>query len=130
MRALDVGWAAGDVAFLLSSLVGDTGEVIGIDHDDNALAKARNQASIHQQPVPAFIQSELLDLPASVSLFDAIVGRRVLMYQADTVAAVMALAKHLCLGGVMVFQKHDTTMAPASVDAFKLHRQSQGSYGK
>lgn len=126
MRVLDAGCGSGDVAFLLSGLVGNTGEVVGIDHDSNALATARNRASASQQPLPTFIQSGLLDLPASIGTFDAIVGRRVLMYQADTVAAVTALAKHLRPGGVMVFQEHDTTMAPASIDAFPLHRKAQG----
>lgn len=65
--------------------------------------------------LPVFIQSGLLDLTESVGVFDAIVGRRVLMYQADTVATVGVLAKHLRPGGVMVFQEHDTTMAPASL---------------
>lgn len=126
MRVLDAGCGTGDVAFLLSGLVGETGEVVGIDHDDHALATARSRAGANQQPAPTFIQSGLLDLPASVGTFDAIVGRRVLMYQADTVAAVTALAKHLRPGGVMVFQEHDTTLAPASVDAFTLHRKAQG----
>lgn len=126
MRVLDAGCGTGDVAFLLSRLVGNNGEVVGIDHDSNALTTASNRASASQQPAPTFIQSGLLDLPASMGTFDAIVGRRVLMYQADTVAAVAALAKHLRPGGVMVFQEHDTTMAPASTDAFTLHRKAQG----
>jgi len=126
MRVLDVGCGAGDVAFLLSGLVGKTGEVIAIDHDSFALATARNRADTNPQSAPTFTQSGLLDLSASLGDFDAIVGRRVLMYQPDTVAAVTALAKHLRPGGVMVFQEHDTTMVPASVDAFTLHKQAQG----
>ena len=126
MRVLDVGCGAGDVAFLLSGLVGSTGEVVGIDHDNNALATARSRASASQQPAPTFIQSGLLDLPASIGTFDAIVGRRVLMYQSDTVAAATALGRLLRPGGVMVFQEHDTTMVPASLDGFALHRQAQG----
>ena len=126
MRVLDVGCGTGDVAFLLSGLVGTRGEVVGIDHNGDALVTARSRAASGQQPAPTFVQSGLLDLPASLGLFDAIVGRRVLMYQADTVAAAAALARHLRPGGVMVFQEHDTTMAPASIDAFTLHRQAQG----
>lgn len=38
MRVLDVGCGSGDVAFMLSSLVTDVGEVIGVDHDSNALS--------------------------------------------------------------------------------------------
>ncbi|AZF43776.1 hypothetical protein C4J87_3634 [Pseudomonas sp. R1-43-08] len=126
MRVLDVGCGTGDVSFLLSTLVGETGEVVGVDHDDNALATARKREASAKYPVPNFIQSGLLNLTESIGMFDAIVGRRVLMYQADTVATVSALVKHLHPGGVMVFQEHDTTMVPASIDAFPLHRTAQG----
>ncbi|WP_454565575.1 methyltransferase domain-containing protein [Pseudomonas sp. AIG] len=126
MRVLDVGCGTGDVTFLLSTLVGETGEVVGIDRDDDALTTARKREASAEHPVPTFIQSGLLDLTESIGMFDAIVGRRVLMYQADTVATVSALVKHLRAGGVMVFQEHDTTMAPASIDAFSLHRTAQG----
>ncbi|WP_054085192.1 methyltransferase domain-containing protein [Pseudomonas syringae] len=124
MRVLDVGCGSGDVAFLLSGLVGSAGKIVGVDHDGDALDIARSRAD--QQTSPAFIQSDLLDLPASVGMFDAIVGRRVLMYQTGAVAVVKALAVHLRPGGVMVFQEHDTTMAPASIDAFTLHKKAQG----
>ncbi|MBD8576039.1 methyltransferase domain-containing protein [Pseudomonas syringae] len=126
MRVLDVGCGTGDVSFLLSSLVGESGEVVGIDHDANALAMARKREAVDNRSVPVFIQSGLLDLTESSGLFDAIVGRRVLMYQADTVAAVGALARHLRPGGVMIFQEHDTTLVPASLEAFTLHRTAQG----
>ena len=126
MRVLDVGCGSGDVAFLLSGLVGETGEVVGIDHDDAALATARSRAIEGQLALPAFVQSGLLDVPASLGTFDAVVGRRVLMYQSDTVVAATALGRLLRPGGVMVFQEHDATMAPASLDGFALHRQAQG----
>lgn len=126
MRILDVGCGYGDVTFMLSGLVTATGEVIGIDHDTNALNIARErQATFDKFDQTTFIQSGLLSLPDAIGTFDAIVGRRVLMYQVDTVAAATALTKILRPGGVMVFQEHDTTMAPASVDAFTLHRKAQ-----
>lgn len=126
MRVLDVGCGVGDVAFLLSGLVGAQGEVVGIDHDAAALATARGRVGDGQLAAPTFVQSGLLDVPASLGTFDAIVGRRVLMYQPDTVAAATALARLLRPGGIMVFQEHDTTMVPASLDGFALHRQAQG----
>jgi hypothetical protein len=77
---------------------------------------------------PSLIRSsraELQELQDSVGTFDAIVGRRVLMYQRDAVATIRALSKCLRPGGVMVFQEHDTTMAPASLDPFPLHKRAQ-----
>lgn len=126
MRVLEVGCGSGEVTFMLSNLVTATGEVVGIDNNNNALTTARERATtLTQHALPTFMQSSLLDLPKSIGSFDAIVGRRVLMYQSDTVAAATALAKSLRPGGVMIFQEHDTTMAPASLDAFALHRKAQ-----
>lgn len=126
MRILDVGCGYGDVTFMLSRLVTASGEIIGIDHDINALSIARErQAAFDQYDQTTFIQSSLLEVPDSIGTFDAIVGRRVLMYQADIVATATALTKILRPGGVMVFQEHDTTMAPTSVEAFTLHKKAQ-----
>src|SRR5262245_10549157 len=46
MRVLDVGSGAGDVAFLLADLVGNTGEVVGVDRAPAALAVARARAGL------------------------------------------------------------------------------------
>jgi ubiquinone/menaquinone biosynthesis C-methylase UbiE len=122
MRVLDVGCGSGDVSFLLAGLVKESGEVIGIDHDAGALAIAQKRADLASTKAPQFVHCGLTELPESLGTFDAIVGRRVLMYQADTLAAVRVLAKSLRPGGVMAFQEHDTTMIPASVEVFPLHR--------
>src|SRR4030095_7959316 len=45
MRVLDVGSGAGDVAFLAAELVGDAGEVVGVDRAATALAVARHQGA-------------------------------------------------------------------------------------
>src|SRR5262245_65624150 len=47
MRVLDVGSGAGDVAFLAADLVGDTGEVIGMDRSEAALDVARARAKTY-----------------------------------------------------------------------------------
>lgn len=125
MRILDVGCGSGDVSFLLCDLVGRDGEVIGVDHDADSIAIARQRTAGHDSPSLTFLECELLELPNSVGTFDAIVGRRVLMYQKDAVATIRALSKCLRPSSVMVFQEHDTTMAPASLDAFPLHKRAQ-----
>ncbi|KPG94579.1 class I SAM-dependent methyltransferase [Pseudomonas sp. RIT-PI-r] len=125
MRILDVGCGSGDVSVLLCDLAGGNGEVVGVDHDAHAIAIARQHSAAHGYPSLTFIQCELLELQDSLGTFDAIVGRRVLMYQRDAVATIRALSNRLRPGGVMVFQEHDTTMAPASVDPFPLHKRAQ-----
>ena len=122
MRILDVGCGSGDVSFLLCDLVGRDGEIIGVDHDAAAIAFARQRTAGHAL---TFLEGDLQELPDSVGTFDAIVGRRVLMYQRDAAATIRALSKCLRPGGIMVFQEHDTTMAPASVEPFPLHERAQ-----
>lgn len=126
MRVLDVGCGTGEVTYILARLVGNAGDVVGADHDVNALSIARQKSAPEHHANPTFIESDLLSLPKSLGTFDAIVGRRVLMYQADTVAAVSAIAKHVKPNGIVVFQEHDTTLVPASLDEFPLHKRAQG----
>ena len=109
MRVLDVGSGAGDVAFLTADLVGETGEVIGTDKAAAALTTARQRAAakgLHNVSFQAGDPTELtFDRP-----FDAVVGRYVLLFQADPAAMVRALMKqHLRPGGLIVFQEPDWT---------------------
>ena len=44
MRVLDVGCARGDVTFMVARLVGEEGQVLGLDRDARPLAVARERA--------------------------------------------------------------------------------------
>ncbi|WP_422402509.1 class I SAM-dependent methyltransferase [Pseudomonas sp. GZD-209] len=125
MRVLDVGCGSGDVSLLLARLVDGDGAVVGVDQAAGALESARQREVPKGAAPPEFIHADLHALPASLGLFDAIVGRRVLMYQADALKAVRGLARHLLPGGVMVFQEHDASLTPASLEPFPLHRKAQ-----
>lgn len=125
MRVLDVGCGSGDVSLLLAKLVDGDGAVVGVDQAAAALDIARQRELPPGAAQPEFIEADLHALPASLGLFDAIIGRRVLMYQTDPVTAVRALARYLLPGGVMVFQEHDASLTPASLDPFPLHRKAQ-----
>jgi cyclopropane fatty-acyl-phospholipid synthase-like methyltransferase len=125
MRVLDVGCGRGDVTWLLARLVECDGAVVGVDQAEEALLMAARRDTPKGAARPEFIVGDLHALPASLGLFDAIVGRRVLMYQGDAVKAVRALARLLLPGGVMVFQEHDSTLTPASLAPLPVHRKAQ-----
>jgi ubiquinone/menaquinone biosynthesis C-methylase UbiE len=127
MRVLDAGCGRGDVSFLAARLVGAQGQVLGVDRDSDALAIARQRA---REPGDAEVRFEEADLSALSSdlhgQLDAVVGRRVLMYQRDPIEAIRQLARTLRPGGLVVFQEHDTTMVPASIVPLPLHERAHG----
>src|SRR6516164_10514008 len=82
MRVLDVGSGAGDVAFLAAELVGPTGWIIGVDRSATALAVARARANEQSLRNVTFLDGDPTEMTFEQA-FDAVVGRYVLMYQAD-----------------------------------------------
>ena len=103
MRVLDVGCGPGDVSLLLSGLVGADGSVVGVERDEQALARARQRAAESDIENVEFVLGDFRDIELAGDPFDALVGRLVLMYQGDPPAAVRAAARHVRPGGVIVF---------------------------
>src|SRR5215470_9986971 len=94
MRVLDVGSGTGIVSFLAAELVGPTGEVVGIDRAPAAVAAARAAAAARVLANVSFREGDPVDM-AFERPFDAVVGRYVLMFQADASAMLRGLARHL-----------------------------------
>ena len=115
MRVLDLGSGAGDICMLLDEMVGPSGSVIGLDVDDDALAHARERATAAGISNVTFIHSDFADYVPDAPV-DAIVGRLVLMYQADPAAALAKLTKYLRPGGVVAFLE-GWFQAPAGPDS-------------
>ena len=109
MRVLDTGCGPGDVSFLVTELVGPTGSVVGIDRDPGVLALARDRAKEAGISNVSFMESDIDGFSASEP-FDAVVGRFVLMYQADPVAALSQLSSALKKNGLVVFQEPDLSV--------------------
>jgi SAM-dependent methyltransferase len=103
MRVLDVGCGPGDVSFLLSELVGADGSVVGVERDEQALARARQRAVESGLHNVEFVCGDFREVELAGDAFDALVGRLVLMYQADPTQAVRSAARHVRPGGVVVF---------------------------
>lgn len=125
LHVLDVGCGTGDVSMIAADLAGPGGRIVGIDRDAKVLETARRRAAEAKLGHVSFVQADLGGALSDLGLFDMIVGRRVLMYQADAVATVSNLASSLHPGGLIVFQEHDTTMVPASREAMPLHSMVQ-----
>ena len=106
MRVLDVGSGAGDVAFLVADLVGDTGQVVGIDRVPAALVAATARAAALSLRNVSFREGDPSDMTFEQP-FDAIVGRYVLMFQHDPTTMLRKLVTHVRRGGVVIFHEPD-----------------------
>lgn len=123
MRVLDVGCGNGDLSRIVAAMVGPQGEVVGIDRSEATLVSARTvphqsgNAPIHYQT--ADLSVELPDL----GVFDAIVGRRVLMYLPDTTATLARLAQLAKPSTILAFQEHARAALPTGAGDLPVHRQ-------
>ena len=123
MHVLDIGCGRGDLSLMLAGMVGAEGTVLGLDFDENALTFARERIQDNKLANVTFIQANLNTLSINHPKFDAIVGRRVLMYLPEPRRVIAELSALLKIGGLMIFQEHDSTMSPGSVVPMPLHNQ-------
>jgi ubiquinone/menaquinone biosynthesis C-methylase UbiE len=103
-RILDLGSGVGDVAMLAARLVGPSGEVVGIERDTRSIARARvrvAEAGLHNV---TFTQSDVRHL-SDDKPFDAVVGRFILQFLPDPVAALRSLSQLVRPGGVIAFHE-------------------------
>src|SRR6267378_77907 len=110
-HVLDVGCGVGDVSLLASSLVGPDGSVVGIDLDPRSLAFARQRVCECGLTNVTFTEGDFREF-VSTRLFDAVVGRFVLMFQGEPAAALAYLAGLVRPGGIIVFQEPDFHCPP------------------
>jgi ubiquinone/menaquinone biosynthesis C-methylase UbiE len=124
MRVLDVGCGAGDVALLAGELVGPSGCVTGIDRDARSVAMAQHRAETAGLTWARFCLVTMEDFDEA-GAFDAVVGRYVLVHQADPVIFLKAAARNVRPGGVIAFHELDfTTPGPFSVPEVPLWEQA------
>ena len=115
MRVVDLGCGTGSVGLLAAELVGSTGSVTGIDRDPEALEAARSRARSLGVTNVAYVQAELSGVTGAgpdrgasgaetlpAGSFDALVGRFVLMHQADPAATLAEASRLVCPGGSIV----------------------------
>jgi SAM-dependent methyltransferase len=126
MRVLDAGCGRGDVSIIAARIVDERGEVVGIDSKPELVAAARERAEELELYHATFVEGDFRELGDERGLFDAAVGRRILMHQADPVDAVRRLARSVRPGGPIIFQEVDPTVPPTSLVPLPLHEQVRG----
>jgi SAM-dependent methyltransferase len=124
MKVLDLGSGAGDVALLVADLVGPRGKVVGVDMNPQILETARARADAVGWRNITFVHADVRDLESDV-VFDAVVGRWVLMYVPEPASLLRHLATRLRPGGIVAFHENDFTYPPTFFPQSDLSRQIQ-----
>lgn len=104
MRVLDLGSGSGNVARLAAEFVGPQGKVVGIERDPEAARLAQRQTAADNVE---FRVGDIQTLEGVEDGFDAVVGRLVIMYVADPVAAIRQAAARVKPGGLVCLHEAD-----------------------
>jgi ubiquinone/menaquinone biosynthesis C-methylase UbiE len=91
-RVLDLGSGMGDVAMLAAQLVGPSGHVVGIERDASSIARATARVAEAGLRNVTFTQTDVNQI-ISDQLFDAAVGRFILMFLPDPVSVLRSLCR-------------------------------------
>ena len=103
-RVLELGSGVGDVAMLVATIVGPSGEVVAIERDARTISRARaraGEAGLHNID---FVQTDIAEYSTDLT-FDAAVGRYILQFLPDPVATLRSVAKQVRPGGIVAFQE-------------------------
>jgi ubiquinone/menaquinone biosynthesis C-methylase UbiE len=109
MRVLDVGCGSGDVSMLAAARVGPTGHVLGVDLDEATVSAARERVASRGITNVAFDRADFAHGSAPGG-FDAVIGRFILMHQADPSSALAAAAGRVRPGGAVAFVESSMTL--------------------
>jgi ubiquinone/menaquinone biosynthesis C-methylase UbiE len=109
MRVLDYGGGAGDVAILASEIVGPAGAVVSFDRSAEAISRAKLRAADLGLTQIRFLQADENTVGSMLGdeLFDAAVGRLVLVFQSDPAEALRTVMRYVRPGGIVAFHEYD-----------------------
>lgn len=114
MKVLDIGSGVGDVALMLADMVGSEGSVVSIDKNPGMTETARKRAEAGNYSNVTFLAGDAQSLELK-DVFDALVGRAVLLFIPDPAEVLKILLKHVKPGGVVAFQEVDFTIRPVTM---------------
>jgi 2-polyprenyl-3-methyl-5-hydroxy-6-metoxy-1,4-benzoquinol methylase len=106
MRVLDIGCGIGDVSLLAAERVGSSGFVVGIDIAEKAVTLARHRAEEFGFENMAFHLAGDTD-GTEIEPFDFVIGRYIVLHQADPVEFIRAAAARARPGGIVAFHEVD-----------------------
>jgi SAM-dependent methyltransferase len=106
MHVLDIGCGIGDVSFLAARFVGPRGSVLGVDRGEESILTARRRAKSLGAENVTFVTEDVSSYEPD-KMFDAIVGRLILLYFPDPSKTLQRLSSYLLPRGVMAFQEMD-----------------------
>ena len=121
MSVLDLGSGTGDVAMLAAEMVGPTGRVVGVDSDPALVSTAGTRAEAARISQVTFITGDIREVAFDQD-FDAVVGRFVLLYLADPVAALRNVLRAVRQNGLAVFYEGNFPAGLASFPVSALHQ--------
>ena len=127
MRVLDFGCGVGEVSMIAARLVGPHGHVTGIDIDRKALETAAAQARDNGFRHCSFEEGDAAH-PRADGLFDAVIGRHILIHSRDPQAVVRNAVSLLRAGGVAAFQEYDFSFSAGGHPELPLIRRTVGMF--
>ncbi|WP_067986939.1 class I SAM-dependent methyltransferase [Neptuniibacter pectenicola] len=135
MTILELGSGPGEVTEILSEIVGSTGNILAIERSKEMISSAQKSLEKSGNSNVRFIQADLNDAPKhlkniDLSSFDAVVGRRVLMYLPKPDKVLSSLLPWLRQNGLVVFEEYDSTICPGLVTAMPAHEKGVSLLGK
>ena len=108
MQVLEIGCGVGDLSMLLAEAVGSSGKIVAFDREQRPVEMARQRARAAGHEQIEFLVMPDDDLLGD-SLFDAAVGRYVLVHQPDPAAMVRRAAAAVRPAGIVAF--HELALA-------------------
>jgi ubiquinone/menaquinone biosynthesis C-methylase UbiE len=103
-QVLDLGAGVGDVSMLVARLVGPSGKVVAIERDARTINRARARVSEAGLNNIDFVIADIAEYSTDL-MFDAAVGRYILQFLPNPVAALRSVAKRIRPGGIVAFQE-------------------------
>jgi 2-polyprenyl-3-methyl-5-hydroxy-6-metoxy-1,4-benzoquinol methylase len=103
-RVVELGSGAGDVAMLVARIVGPSGEVVGVERNQDSIAYATARVAKAGLNNVRFTQSDVGQIKEDKP-FDAAVGRFILQFLPDPAAVLRSLTRLVRPGGGMAFHE-------------------------